>query len=505
MVDAALDRWRALLGDEHVWTDPVRLAAAATATFATDTRVLAVLRPADRAQVQACVKVAHELRVPLHPISGGRSWGLGSRVPPRDAAILDLGRLDRIVDFDERLAYVTVEPGVTFRQLARFLRACRARVFASVTGGPPEGSVVANALERGDGAGPLGDRFAHVCGLEVVLATGEPVQTGFARLPGTTVAPLARWGTGPALDGLFSQSGWGVVTRMTLWLAPYPAAFQLAAFALDDRARLAALVDALRALRLAGIATAPVPLWNDVKALTTVARYPWDAAGGQTPLSPALREELCARHGIARWTGSISLYGQSDAHAAALRELVEDRLGAVGGVRVEVRAGPEEPLDADEAECGPALGVPHEHNLASAYWRKRGPLPAALDPDRDRCGLLWLVHAAPFDGAHAQDLEELLEAELAAGGFEPSLALLGVTERALQVIAATAYDRDIAGEDARARTCHDRVFRMLCERGYPPLRTGLAGHGLVPRGDEATARLTEALHAVLDPHGILVR
>lgn len=52
------------------------------------------------------------LRVPVYPTSRGRSWGFGSRVPAADGCVLlDLGRMNRIVGFDERLAYVTVEPG----------------------------------------------------------------------------------------------------------------------------------------------------------------------------------------------------------------------------------------------------------------------------------------------------------------------------------------------------------------------------------------------------------
>ena len=496
---AALGRWRALVGDEHVWTDEPRTAAAATATFPTRARVLAIVRPADTGQVAACVRVAHELGIPLHPVSRGASWGLGSRAPARDAVVLDLARLDRIADFDEKLAYVTVEPGVTFRQLAAYLRACRARVFASVIGGPADASVLANALERGDGAGPLGDRFAHACGLEVVLPTGEVARTGFARVPGAHVAPLGRWGVGPSLDGLFSQSRWGVVTRMTLWLAPYPRRFELAAVALDDDARLPALIDALRGLRLAGIATAPVPVWNDLKAMSVLARYPWDETGGATPLPAEVRAALRERLGVARWTSTIALYGQSDAHAAALRELVVDALAPLA--RVEIARGPDDPLDAPDDACGPALGAPHDRNLASVYWRKRGPLPARLDPDADRCGFLWLGHALPFDGRHARAAVDACEAEAAAGGFEPSVALLGVTERVVQLVVALAYDRDVPGEDARALACHDRLAGRLGALGYPPFRRGLQTRA--PDGDAATERLLEALHAAIDPRGIL--
>lgn len=501
-LDAALAAWRGALGDGHVVTDPAALAATAAATFATGPAPAAWLLPADRDQVAACVRIAHAHQVALHPVSRGRNLGYGSRAPLSPGAVLlDLARLDRIVDFDERLAYVTVEPGVTFRQLADYLRTCRARVFASVIGGPADASVLANALERGDGSGPLGDRFAHLCNLEVVLPDGARLETGFGRFAGAAVAPLARWGVGPALDGLFSQSGLGVVTRATIWLTPYPRHFELGWFTLDDGARLPALVDALRQLKLAGVITATTPLWNDCKILPLFGGYPWAEAGGQAPLPAGLRAALRARARVGLWNGTVSLYGASVRHGLALRELVEDALrGVVDHLRFE--RGPDEPLD-EPARCGPPLGVPHDQNVITAYWRKPAPPTPPLDPDADRCGMLWLSHAVPFAGDHAQAVAALVEDEVTAGGFEPALALLGVTERVLYAVVSLTYDRDVDGEDARASACHDRTFARLVAAGYPPFRTGVQSQALAPAGEATYQRVLDALARALDPGAVL--
>ncbi|MDX2090078.1 MAG: FAD-binding oxidoreductase [Kofleriaceae bacterium] len=495
---AALDRWREVIGSANVVDGEAERIATATTSFATDASVLAILRPRDRAEVQACVRIAHEERIALHPVSRGRNWGYGSRAPSRDAVILDLARLDRILDFDERLAYVTLEPGVTFRQLSEFLRSTQARVFASVTGGPADGSVIANALERGDGSGPLGDRFSHVCGLEVVLPTGECVRTGFSRFPGATTEALATWGLGPSLDGLFSQSGFGVVTRMTVWLTPYPVHVMLAAVTVDDRQRLPPVVDALRTLRLTGVTPATTPLWNDLKALSVRSRYPWDEAGGVTPLPTRVRQAMVQRAGLGAWNGTITLYGASRAHTRALADVVASSLEGLANIRF--REGPTDPLAVLPEECGPALGVPHDLNVASVYWRKRTPV--GTDPDADGCGFLWLSHAAPFVGNHAQLCSELVETTVLEGGFEPSIALLGVTPRALSVIASIAYDRHVPGEDDRARACHDRLFAQLVERGYPPFRDGVQSRALAPAGDPSTAQFVETLRRAIDPHDV---
>src|SRR4029453_11349899 len=92
----ALREWVPVVGAAHVIRDFESLRSASTATFPTQPRVHAIVRPANRDEVQQCVRIANRFRVPLYPISTGKNWGYGSRVPPRDGVLLDLGRLNRI-------------------------------------------------------------------------------------------------------------------------------------------------------------------------------------------------------------------------------------------------------------------------------------------------------------------------------------------------------------------------------------------------------------------------
>jgi 4-cresol dehydrogenase (hydroxylating) len=160
---AALDEWRQVLGSDFVIVDPALRRQAETATFSTRQRIPVILRPANRDQVQACVRIANAQGIPLYPISSGKNWGYGSRVPPADGcALLDLGRLSRILELNEELAYVTVEPGVTQRQLHELLLERRSRLWMDATGSSPECSLIGNAMERGFGHTPYGDHYNHV-------------------------------------------------------------------------------------------------------------------------------------------------------------------------------------------------------------------------------------------------------------------------------------------------------------------------------------------------------
>src|SRR5215204_2192008 len=131
-ITAALRAWASALGDLNVRIDDATRAQVETTTFATTQTVVGLLRPANRDEVQECLRIANRFGVPLYPISRGRNWGLGSRVPVRSGcAVLDLSRLDRIIEFNEDYGYLTVEPGVTFAKAFELLTARGSRRMAN--------------------------------------------------------------------------------------------------------------------------------------------------------------------------------------------------------------------------------------------------------------------------------------------------------------------------------------------------------------------------------------
>jgi 4-cresol dehydrogenase (hydroxylating) flavoprotein subunit len=406
---SAIAEWTRRLGAAYVQQDPPTLQAAATATFQTNGRVLAIIQPANREDVQECVRIAKRFGVPLYPISTGKNWGYGSRAPVDDGVLLHLHRLTRIVDFNEDLAYVTIEPGVTQRQLVEFLRERRSRLWMDATGASPDCSIIGNTMERGFGHTPMGDHCGNACALEVVLATGEVINTGFSHFAGTRAGNVSRWGVGPSLDGLFSQSNLGIVTRMTVWLMPAPQHFEAFFFMCHDPGALGAVIDALRPLRLNGTLRSIPHIGNDYKVLSGTDRFPWDMTQGRTPLGAADMARLRKERTIGAWNGSGALYGTRGQVRAARAEVkralkgkvdrlqfVDDRLLRVmhrfaRPFHVITRWDISKTLSLLAPVYGLMKGVPTESTLGSTYWRKRSPADDQPDPDRDGCGLLWFV------------------------------------------------------------------------------------------------------------------
>ena len=131
----------------------------------------AILFPRSTADVQQMVRLANEHHVALWPTSTGENAGLGELSPVREGqAVMHLGaRMNRIVEVDETLGYAVVEPGVTFSDLRAELGRRGDKFMISSTSGPPDGSILGNALDRGAGYTPYFDHFGMTSGLEVVL------------------------------------------------------------------------------------------------------------------------------------------------------------------------------------------------------------------------------------------------------------------------------------------------------------------------------------------------
>lgn len=520
-LNPCLEEWTQLLGRDYVTAEKGTLAEAQTATYKTEQNVVAVLRPANLKQIQDCLRLANRFHIPLYPISSGKNWGYGSRVSPADGcALLDLGRLNRILDFDEQLGCVTVEPGVTQKQLYNFLTERNSGLWMDATGSSPDCSLIGNVMERGFGHTPMGEHFGNVCGLEVVLPDGSVIETGAARFRNSNSGGVNRWGVGPSIDGLFSQSNLGIVTRLTVWLMPKPDAFEAFFFRSPDADSLPALVDILRQLRLKEVLRSAIHIGNDYKVLGGLRQYPWDETNGDTPLSADLMANFRRKLGFGHWNVSGGLYGTpgqvSEAKQILRKALSRQRgtLKFLSPKTLQIAKRFSRPfkmvsgwdlgktVELVEPILGLMQGIPTEQPLFSAYWRKRTAPPKDPNPDRDRCGLLWYAPVAPANGEPVQKLAELASRTLLRYKFEPMLSLTFITPRMVSCVVSISYDREVAGEDDRAAACHDELVNICSDNGYYPYRLGIRSMHLLE--EPASFRtFMQSLKAAIDPNAVL--
>lgn len=518
----AIAACRQALGDEHVATGEDTLRRYQETTFATARRVPAVIRPGSTAEVQECLRIANRYGTPVYPISTGKNVGYGGRVPTSEAAlVMELGRMDRIVEYNEALGYVVLQPGVTQQQLYDFLVAQGGRYWMDATGASARHSIIGNIAERGFGHTPYGDHFANACGMEVVLPTGDLVHTGFGRFPNAKARYTYRWGVGPYIDGLFTQSNLGVITELTVWLMPVPEYTQSFYFSVDRHEQLAEVIELLRPLRLDGTLRSAMHIGNDYKVLSSIQLYPWKETGGETPLRREVLERFAKSWDFGAWNASGALYGTRQEVASARKRLktvlkgrvkklrfLDDRLLALAVTLQKpyqwiTGMNLPEMLKIIKPVYGMTKGVPTEDMIPSTYWRKRDPAPADPDPERDGCGLMWLAPIAPTNGAQALEVADITSEVISRHGFEPAISITMITERATDSVISIGYDRGTPGEDERAMACHDELLARLTDAGYYPYRLGVQSQGKLPEAEPGYRLFLSRVKQALDPNGIL--
>ena len=311
VLTAALDDFRAAIGEDAVLTgdgdlrefrDPYWFAGW------DDHEAAAVVQPQSVEEIQAIVRIANERGVPLWVSSQGRNNGYGGSSPRvRGSVVVNLRRMNKVLDIDGDAAYAVVEPGVSFFDLYQAVRSSGHKLWISV----PDlgwGSIIGNATEYGVGYTPYGEHSANLCGLELVLPSGELLRTGMGALEDGRAWHTYRRSFGPSFDGLFFQSNFGIVTKAGVWLMPQPECF-LPGWAhcrRDDD--LGPMVDTLRSLMLDGSITGyPMILSPVAIASIFTDRSHW--YDGEGALPDEVIERICTEMQVGRWTMRFAIHG----------------------------------------------------------------------------------------------------------------------------------------------------------------------------------------------------
>ena len=112
----ALHEWASIIGEANVLTSADRLSDYADPfaphPMAKPFAACAVVLPGSVDEIREVLRIARTYGVPLWPVSTGRNFAYGGGAPRlTGSAVLDLKRLNRILEVDETLAYALVEPG----------------------------------------------------------------------------------------------------------------------------------------------------------------------------------------------------------------------------------------------------------------------------------------------------------------------------------------------------------------------------------------------------------
>lgn len=521
-ISSAMAEWRAVPGVAQVLEGSAAMATYGGDASGVQRRIAAALRIDDGAALPDVLKIAARHGQHVYPISTGRNWGYGSALPVRDdGVILDLSGMRRFA-FDAELGVVTVEPGVTQSMLAQFLDAERHPFMVPVTGAGPSTSLLGNALERGYGITPHTDHFGAVTDLEAVLADGTVYRTALREAGNAELARLFKWNLGMYSVGMFTQSGIGVVTRMSILLARRPEAVKVCLFNLRDDALLEPAIERIRhVLGLLPGTVGGINLMNRHRVLAMTAPYPAAEAGHGT-IPQDVIERLGRQYQIAPWTGFGTLYGTARVVTAAQKEIraalrgVASRLLFLSPANAQLLAriagvlpgamGQGVSRTVQTVAQGLELvgGRPNETALPLAYWRNPAGQPATdRNPTRDRCGLRWYAPLVPMRGADARRYVEMVTRVTREHGLEPLLTFTSISDRLFDSTVPLLFDQDEPGAAERTRACYDALVDAGHALGVFPYRVAVDTMARLNERMPHAAAFNARVRAALDPDGII--
>ena len=179
-----------------------------------------VVAPKTTEEVQKIVQLAGRENIPVVPMGNGMSLA-GLVIPLRGGIVLDMKRMNKILEVNAMARYVVVEGGTSQGALKAYLQKHHPTLRHSIPDAPATTTIAANVSLHGQGrlTNQYGFNSDMVTGLEVVLPTGE-----ICRIGSPSIGPywISKGPTLPDLSGLFL--GWlgctGIITKVGLKLYP---------------------------------------------------------------------------------------------------------------------------------------------------------------------------------------------------------------------------------------------------------------------------------------------
>jgi FAD/FMN-containing dehydrogenase len=410
-----------------------------------------VVLPATTEEVQKIVLLANRKKVPLVPMGGGLVLSGLSRAL-KGGIVLDMKRMNRVLEVNEKSRYALVEAGTSQGMLQAYLKKNHPTLKHSVPDSPPMATIGGNVVIHGSGhlSHAAGFHSDMLNGMEVVLPTGEVVKIGscatspywFGR------APL------PDLAGLFL--GWfgttGVVTKLAIKLYPNRPYQDVGVFVTEDPELVPEVLYQATGVQVAEDITAwmsPKPDW--AKGFQHVnINY-----AGDTP------EEVTWKRNLIR---------------ASLKRLIDRKVGGFLPLPPPMKKNF---LEAPQTTLAQFADV----RKGGGFEYVGGIMPIDLFPKAYRAG----IEIAAQQGTT----------------YSTGARIIGLGH-CMMFFFAYPFNRADESDVDRARRALEETNRVVLEMGGIPWKAEApAQKQIVGRMDPGTLGLMERIRTMLDPQGIM--
>lgn len=448
--------------------------------------LLGKVLPKNKSEVEKIVSIANWLKIVLYPYSSGMNWGQGSKIPTHDNSLLvDLSLLNNIIELNEKHRYVIIEPGVTQQQLYEALEGTQFKI--PVTGSSKNSSVIGNMLERG--ATFFGHRNKLLMGVEAILGNESTIRTGLWHFhkEDTDAIIYHAQGLGPDMNGLFTQSNFGIVTKVVLRLLPKKEGSLVHIEAKETN--LIPLIDTLYKLWEDNILQDGILITNKNDPRTTVK-------------------------------GSYSYTGDWFAVAAisgSTNEILQANLSAAKEFLSPICYHLDFlPTDSESTENHPYFsilnklyhGEPTNYSLQTMAEMQNIEMKDEndLDANKDIIGFSVALPAVPFDGEQVWQVMQVVKKVSDKLGVQPFHNFGSINDKVFEGFYRIYFDRKDEDAIATAHIWNKEVHAALEKIGIFPYRMNIERMSYFTNDSEDTFWQTVGnIKTVLDPNNVIAK
>jgi len=406
-------------------------------------------------------------------------------------AIIDLSKMNQILEVNNELCFARLEPGVSQRQMYDYLKTLPGRKLSlDVTGAGNDASIVGNILERGFGHTQYGDRFRHLVSMTVVLPNGSIIKTGLDQWEGSRARSIYRYGIGPMLEGLFSQSNFGIVTEVCIELSPVAEKTECFFLISKKDESLEALIETIRELKLEGTLNSAIHIGNKARvsgANNSIAGN-WNMSGmisgppgivneRKKRLKKLLKKNIKGSRLFFLDKNKLTFLKWLDRNFFRVPSLslLEEAMDLLHGI----------PTD------GPIKTLLDNPKMGSDFFASDFPKY-----------LRWISAICPARGSDVRSAVKILQKIFQQHNYEFRVTLTAINPRCFILISNISDDKTEEGK-MKLEACYNLCLKELVSAGFYPYRSGSGLYKALPQASPEMRKVIESLKNLFDENEIL--